>query len=305
MTEQDVAPAARVWFETSADYDRRYVLPPYGAMASSKHREPGAPDRPDASPRREDDVAQLNRLELRMGHLRRTDPDGSWVAEEDGRVVGLGQSFIREGYWVLSLLGVAPFVQSSGLGRALLQRTLVHRGTTRGTIQSSRDPRAIRLYAGAGFAVHPVVRAVGTLHPGVHGSGASDLRVGSPADLDLVSNIDRSIRGAARPGDIEHLLRVDGATLLLDSDRAYVVAKADRVITAAGRDVPSALRVLGGAMALAPAGGPFRVDWITTAQSWVVAPVLAAGLELIPAGPVMTFGMPGPPTPAIPSGGYG
>ena len=61
--------------------------------------------------------ADHRRKVRRVDHLRRTDPAGSWVAEEGGLVVGLSQATVREGLWMLSLLGVAPDAQRRGTGR--------------------------------------------------------------------------------------------------------------------------------------------------------------------------------------------
>jgi hypothetical protein len=46
------------------------------------------------------------------------------------------------------------------------------------------------------------------------------------------------------------------------------------------------------------------VEWITSAQSWAVAPVLDAGLSLRPGGVVFLRGDVGPFAPYIPSGSY-
>ena len=106
------------------------------------------------------------RIAGRIEHLLGTDPAGSWVAvDHDHRVVGLAQSFVRQSYWVLSLLAVDPRLQTSGVGRALLDRAMAHGAGCRGTIQVSMDPRAVRLYTTAGFELHPSMIAWGTLRP--------------------------------------------------------------------------------------------------------------------------------------------
>src|SRR3954471_7831336 len=60
----------------------------------------------------------------RIAHLMRTDPDGAWVAEEDGEVVGCALPLVREGMWFLTFLMFAPARHSMGLGRQLLDATL-------------------------------------------------------------------------------------------------------------------------------------------------------------------------------------
>jgi hypothetical protein len=225
------------------------------------------------------------------------------VAERRGRVVGLAQSFVRGPHWVLSLLGVDPRRQTSGVGRALLARALEHGDGGPGTIQASVDPRAIRLYALAGFDPHPSMAAWGrvthrpAMPPSVRTAGAEDLAVASAIDL--------AVRGAERAVDLRHLLAGDGATLLVEGDRAYAVVKADRVLTLAGVDEPSAAAVLTAALARSAPASHFEVPWLTAGQRWAFAPLLAAGLALHPRGPVMVRGMDGPPPGYIPSGGFG
>jgi ribosomal protein S18 acetylase RimI-like enzyme len=61
------------------------------------------------------------------------DPDGLWVAEDAGQVVGFAFSWICGKLWFLSELFVAPDCQGRGIGNELLQRTLAHarkRGAT-------------------------------------------------------------------------------------------------------------------------------------------------------------------------------
>jgi GNAT superfamily N-acetyltransferase len=280
MAPADVAGAVEVWLQAVADLTARHPAPG-GA--------PGRPDRP--------------RLTARLDHLLSTDPAGSWVAERRGRVVGLAQSFVRDRLWVLSLLGVDPRTQDKGVGRALLERALGHGAGCPGTIQASVDPRAVRLYATSGFDPHPSMTAFG---PPTRRPAAPDgVRVGGTADLDVAASIDRAVRGAGRAVDLRHLVEGDGATLLLEGERAYAVVLPDRVVTLAGRDEGSAAAVLAAALARAPAGRPFEVGWLTAAQRWAFGPLVEAGLALHPRGPVMVRGMDRPPSPALPSGGFG
>jgi ribosomal protein S18 acetylase RimI-like enzyme len=87
------------------------------------------------------------RRQDRTRHFLASDPAGSWVADDDGTVVGMSQSFVREGYWMLSQLGALPGVQGRGLGRELLRLALSHGDpNSPGTIQCSRDPKAMALY---------------------------------------------------------------------------------------------------------------------------------------------------------------
>ena len=77
---------------------------------------------------------------IRIRQLIGTDPGGAWVAEEAGEVVGAALALEREGLWGLSLLVVSPALQSQGVGRELLERTLELRRAAASAARSS-SPR--------------------------------------------------------------------------------------------------------------------------------------------------------------------
>jgi ribosomal protein S18 acetylase RimI-like enzyme len=56
----------------------------------------------------------------------RDDPDGFWVAEEAGQVVGFAFSWICGSFWFLSELFISPTHQGRGIGNELMRRTLQH-----------------------------------------------------------------------------------------------------------------------------------------------------------------------------------
>jgi GNAT superfamily N-acetyltransferase len=250
------------------------------------------------------------RRQNRTRHFLETDPGGSWVADDDGTIVGMSQSTVREDYWMLSQLGTIPGRQGRGLGRELLRLALSHGDPeSPGTIQCSRDPKAMALYSAFGFTLHPVVAAWGHLRPGAV-TRPDDVRRVEPGDvteaqLDLVTAIDRKVRRSARTGDIEMMLSEEGNRLLLHEDRAYAVAKDERIVTLGATNEESAALVLRTMLAEAPDGETIEVNWLTSAQQWAIRVLTQAGIELQPYGPVMVRGMAGPPSPYIPSGGYG
>ncbi len=247
----------------------------------------------------------------RTRHFLGTDPHGSWVAEDDdGAIIGMSQSFVREDYWMLSQLGAVPGVQGRGVGRELLGLALSHGDpASPGTIQCSRDPKAMALYAGHGFALHPAVAGWGIMRPGSRLRPLEVQRFEPPevtrGHLDVVSSIDRSVRGSARTLDVVAMLGHAGNRLLLHEDQAYAVAADDRIVALGARQAESARLVLRAMLAEAPPGETIEVNWLTSAQQWAIDVVVEAGIELQPQGPVMVRGMPGPPSPYIPSGGYG
>jgi GNAT superfamily N-acetyltransferase len=54
------------------------------------------------------------------------DPDGLWVADDDGEILGFAFSWVCGDLWFLAQLFVAPDQQGRGIGQALLQRTFQH-----------------------------------------------------------------------------------------------------------------------------------------------------------------------------------
>jgi len=255
-------------------------------------------------------IQDERRRQDRTRHFLGTDPAGSWVAEDDGTVIGMSQSFVREGYWMLSQLGTVPGRQGHGVGRELLRLALSH-GDPQGpgTIQCSRDPKAMALYTSFGFVLHPVVAAWGAMRPGTMERPAEVRRYEpdevTTQELDVVTAIDREVRGSARTVDVIFMLAQPGNRLLLQADRGYAVARDERIVTLGARDEESASLVLRTMLAEAPAGETIEINWLTSAQQWAIRVVVEAGIELQPYGPVMVRGMDGPPSPYIPSGGYG
>ena len=255
-------------------------------------------------------IQDERRRQDRTRHFLETDPEGSWVAEDAGTVVGLSQSFVREGYWMLSQLGTVPGRQGLGVGRELLGLALSHGDPgSPGTIQCSRDPKAMALYTGFGFVLHPVVAAWGAMRPGAV-ERPPEVRRHEPdevgqRELDVVAAIDRTVRRSARTVDVVAMLAQPGTRLLLHADQAYAIAKDERIVTLGARQEESATLVLRAMLAEAPPGETIEINWLTSAQQWAICEVVRAGIELQPYGPVMVRGMDGPPSPYIPSGGFG
>ena len=108
-----------------------------------------------------------------------------------------------------------------------------------------------------------------------------------------------------RSVDVVAMLALPGTRLLLHEDQAYALATDDRIVTLGAHQERSAGLVLRAMLAETPPGELTEVGWLTAAQQWAIREVVAAGIELQPSGPVMVRGMDGPPSPYIPSGGFG
>jgi len=282
MHEQDAAAVEETWSQAFNSMRAAYGLPVVVRTAES-----------------------IDRLEARIRHLLSTDPEGSWVAEnEDGGVIGLAQALVRDDLWVLSLLGVAPAGQERGVGKALLEAALGYESNaSAGMILCSRDPRAMRRYSRAGFDLHPSVTARGQVdHRRIFASG--EVREGGTADLEFVDELDRRTRRGGHGPDIEHLLR-EGCRLWLLDGRGYAVSRRAKPVFLAAVSEDDASQLLSTCLAQAEADEVVEINWITAGQQWAVRTALQAGLVLHPVGPVMTRGLPGPPPCYLPSGAYG
>jgi GNAT superfamily N-acetyltransferase len=249
---------------------------------------------------------QVESRKARYGHFLRYDPEGAWLAENDGRVSGVAISVRRERVWVLSLLAVDAEHRGTGLGGELLERALAYgEGCEGAMIASSSHPAAMRRYARADFDLHPTLSASGNVRRDAIPTGLS-VREGEEQDLELASEVDRAIRGAAHGPDLEHMLAT-GCRLLIaegSSGRGYAAERDGSPAVLAATEPAVARDLLWACLERTAPGEKADVDWITGNQNWAVAVALEAGLSLSPAGPVCTRGVLGPLTPYLPSGPF-
>ena len=114
-------------------------------------------------PRRRAGSRQVAWIE-RTRRFLETDPGGCWVAEDRRGMVGFATSYRRELMWCLATYAVRPGLQGRGIGRPLLEAAMHHgRGCLRGMLSASSDPKAVRRYRQAGFALHPQMFLTGTV----------------------------------------------------------------------------------------------------------------------------------------------
>lgn len=247
---------------------------------------------------------RAQRAQARIAHLLATDPGGSWVAEERGRVVGLALALVREGLWGLSLFAVRPELQGRGIGRELLDAALRHGGAVRGwMILSSTDPRAMRRYARAGFKLLPTVAAAGIVERSALPPTPDDIRVASLDEIELTAEASRAVRGAAHVVDLPSALESDGR-LLVCADRGFVLHRNGSPRLLAARDESTAQALLWAALAEAPRGATVQIDFMTAGQDWAIQVALEARLVLSTDGPLFARGKVGPLRPYLPSGPY-
>jgi GNAT superfamily N-acetyltransferase len=252
-----------------------------------------------------DDDVRARRGQYRIEHLRRTDPEGAWVAaDDDGDVAGVGLALLREGLWGLSLLAVRPDVQARGIGRRLLDATLTYAAGARGAIiLSSTDPRAMRRYALAGFELRPCVAFAGIVDRAAIPGGLRSREGSAVGDRELCDAVSRHVRGAAHGPDLE-AFEGAGGTLLVHDDGGWAAVRDGSLTLLAARDEAIATDLLWSALAAGDRGATVHVDFIAAGHDWAIQACLAAGLALSPDGPLFVRGDVGPFAPYLPSGAY-
>ena len=238
---------------------------------------------------------------VRYEHPLATDPDGCWVTERDGQIIGAAIAIVRDGLWGLSLLVVDPAYQSGGLGRELLARAAAYGGGARGRIiLASPDPRALAAYLGLGLDLVPAAAAAGVPR-GV--KAPSVVRAGTAEDVATMAEASVAVRGAAHGSDVDALLAA-GHQLFVHPGRGFAMHGRGSVSLLAARDEQAATELLHAVMAAA-GDQELEVEWLTARQQWAIRACRAAGLRFtLNWGAVFTGGDVGPLTPYLPNGAY-
>ena len=248
------------------------------------------------------DDAVRRRQEQRVEHLLRTDPDGVFVADDGGEVVGVALALVRGPLWYLSLLAVQRDRQALGLGARLMAAALqTAQACPAALIMASNDPKALRRYGRAGFALRPGFEATGhvdrALVPAVTG-----VREGDWAhDGERVDALGLRLRGAAYGPDLD-ALAASGARLLV-ADDGFAVLRGGGVGAVGAGDPATATRLLWAG--LAESDGEVELGPLTADQQWAVEVALQARLALAPGSSLCVRGAVGPLAPYLPSGSYG
>jgi GNAT superfamily N-acetyltransferase len=219
-------------------------------------------------------------------HLVRTDPGGSWVAEDDSGVIGAVAAIRRDTTWILSGFFVRPGLQGRGVGRQLLDVGLTYgAGCLRGLIASSDDPAALRRYRMAGFTLHPTMALRGRV-PRSTLPVVDRVRDGSLGDVDLMNSVDRRVRDAAHGPDHEVMaeeFRVVVADRSTGQGYAYVRPDGSPYLLAA-TNRRTASDLLWEALAATSPEEVVEVPHVSAVNEWAVDVGLAARLDLHTSG---------------------
>ncbi len=264
-----------------------------------------------AEPEERERVLGRSDEEVEESHERyrsflRTDPEGAWVAEDKGAIVGVAVSIRRESLWVLSIFAVDESQRGKGVGRELLERVAEYgEGTSAAMIASSTHPAAMRSYALAGFTLHPTLTAEGFVRR-EQIPPSLPVYEGDESHLEMAAEVDRKLRGGPHGPDIERLLGTGNRLLVSErgGEMGYAVTKEGSPQIVAATHEEMARDLLWAALADGRPGVESTARWITARQKWVVDVILEAGLSLKPDGPICVKGEPGPLFPYLPSGLY-
>ncbi|MDQ3631012.1 MAG: GNAT family N-acetyltransferase [Actinomycetota bacterium] len=243
----------------------------------------------------------------RAAHLQQTDPEGCWVAEVDGQIVGTALGLIREGVWGFSLFGLLPAFQGRGIGSRLYAPALAYgAGEPGGIILSSSHPAAMRRYARSpGYRLLPTVGLSGAWDPRRVPTRLRCRTGDLHDDAGTIATASRHVRGASHGPDLPTLLALPGSTLLVVEDEGFACARHGSVRLLAARDEVAAEDLLWGAITSGGLrGGTVSYDFVTAENQWAIRAGLQAGLSLSPGGPVFVRGSVGPMAPYLPSGAY-
>lgn len=148
------------------------------------------------------------------------DPDGLWVAEDGGEVVGFAFSWACGDVWFLAQLFVSPDRQGCGIGPALLERTLAHaqrsKARTKALITFAFNTVSQGLYMRQGLyprcPMYNLQVARDVVAGGLHGERLRCVPIESTAaHLCVLAEVDVAALGLSRAKH-HRFLMADGAT---------------------------------------------------------------------------------------------
>jgi ribosomal protein S18 acetylase RimI-like enzyme len=220
------------------------------------------------------------------------DPDGLWVAEHGGKIVGFGFSWMTERFWFLSQLFVRPETQAKGIGQALLSKTLLqaesNEATNRALITPAYNIASTGLYLNNGlYPREPLYRMAASAQAAARNladAGYEGTPIAPwPDSRECLAEIDEALLGFRR--DMHHRFLLAGG-----AERAVRIGRAGRAagyayLSADGHVGPLAIApeadakaVVTTALRCALEGGPSRVSMIVPGRAdGVMQTVLALG----------------------------
>ncbi|MGH2692899.1 MAG: GNAT family N-acetyltransferase [Actinomycetota bacterium] len=277
-TEDDLSDIGRIFDRSSAWLTEKY-----------------RPDQVGSPP-----AAVANREGLYL-HLLST---GGMFVAADPDPVGFSAAVVRDGVWFLSLLWVLPERHGSGIGSALLQETLAWgRGSAVFSVVASPYPVAQLIYLRSSmYPLYVQVDMAGNMPRSEPIEGVDTLET---SDQSWVDDLDREVRGIARPEDHEFWRREAlGLALRRDGSPAgYIYGWPDgKVGPGVAREPADVSRLLAAAGRVLPENG--RVTVALPSANWTaLRELVRMGFAPIGSNTFMASRPLGDPTRYISSGG--
>jgi len=146
------------------------------------------------------DIAGWNQTGADWERFLRASPEGCFVAEADGKVVGTATTIVYEERlaWIGMVL-VDPDYRGRGIGTELLERTIAHLDARRiPTMKLDATPQGRPIYERLGFVAEYEIERWELCRPA---GSATAPAASAPAELEEILRVDRDIFGADR-GDL-------------------------------------------------------------------------------------------------------
>jgi ribosomal protein S18 acetylase RimI-like enzyme len=162
------------------------------------------------------------------------DPDGLWIAEDAGQVIGLGFSWVCGRFWFLADLFILPEYQGQGVGGELMRRTLSHAQKNdvdnRALITFAYNRVSIGLYAKHGLFPREPLYTVGVAREALAERVAEEFAWttlnDSRSHATALSRIDEASLGLSREKHHHYLLTEGAVTGVLFEDNGSPVGYA-------------------------------------------------------------------------------
>jgi GNAT superfamily N-acetyltransferase len=215
-------------------------------------------------------------------HLLAHDGERSFVAEDDGRIVGFTAAIVRDDCWFFSALFIDPAYQGQGVGRQLLDLAWDEPHQQRITITEAIQPVSTGIYSRRGLLpVAPVLALTGR----PQADATVELLVPTTPSPEAMRTIDLAAYGFDRNVDHQFWARTSSrATLWLRDDEpcAYSYRGLFGIGPVAGRDPASAAHALQAELANS-SDEEIRVD-IPGSATALIQVALSAGLRFTDPG---------------------
>jgi ribosomal protein S18 acetylase RimI-like enzyme len=221
------------------------------------------------------------------------DPNGLWIAEDGGEIIGFAHSWVAGDLWFLAELFVAPGLQGQGIGNELLRRTGEQArkagATVRALITFTFNTVSQALYVRHGLLPRTPVYFV-NVTPDKLKAGVAEILHTAPlrdreADFQELERIDARALGVSRQKHHRYLLgdRANNGVLLYEEDRCIGYAYIDaggHIGPLAVADPQASGAAFTTALRLAADAGSAQISAFVSGASPALSAAIAHGMRI-------------------------